>query len=683
MNSSRSLFLIGAAFLLASPFSLSAQEAYYEILESNGSQKVFPFLVTQLPGDSVEIAYPQNNGIDRRYRMLRDLPPSVDKLADTLGVRQDVAGFVASSLLRMNSAFVRHDTLTPSVNYEIDLRTKDGSTLKYVLNYTRLTDSTVAISFDNQKQKLPLSALQKGDLRAVQSMMDSLLIGRTIANDAMTQVTKSGLISPLLNKIVAALEGESSREQEPLGTIELTNASVPVYTENRFIWSSPIVDFIWKPFYEIFYLPDSLETRTQQASFQADTAKIAINEGSIEDMVVEGWYSENGTHRHISFRNLLPIPIGTSSEIDALNSWGKFLLFSDEMPANPHPNTVRAGELIVRLSDLIKYRRDVLIGGNYIPENKSIILRSGSTGGTLELKKKSFADDFDIRIYTDISGLQRNNPNGLIQTEGRYNIILNSSTIEDVGFFGFLLLGGMVVPFVDGTLEKNPWAHYGIPTASASLLFLFSGRTIPFGKISPFFVFSRIENRGSMSLSASRMPGDDKYTATTPKTFDLLKYSNLMFGTDLDLAKAIFVNLNLSTKLHVEGGFYRTPIDSIYDGGTNHQILQSLDLLSSFVTTEVVFQPIYSDRIEYDFRYGAIYSKLIDRSPEGMFEPIGQITSGIFISKIQLNFNIYANPKDRGSWLFFRSTVYLNGLDSNLSLQVGYSTSISKLVGGS
>jgi hypothetical protein len=218
--------------------------------------------------------------------------------------------------------------------------------------------------------------------------------------------------------------------------------------------------------------------------------------------------------------------------------------------------------------------------------------------------------------------------------------------------------------------------------ASAAIgLTMALGQSVVGGQISPFIAFSRIEDKSSLSLAASRSVADSSpRTLNTVKTFDLLRYSNLMLGSDFAFAKVTFSDLNLNLHLHVGGGFFRTPIDSIYDSTSKALLLRAANLLSWYITPELVVQPIHSDRIEYDLRYGLVYSKLFDRKPLESGAEILQVINGDYIHRIQFNFNIFTNPSDRGSWLFLRATVFANGTDSNISLQAGYSTSISKLL---
>jgi hypothetical protein len=332
------------------------------------------------------------------------------------------------------------------------------------------------------------------------------------------------------------------------------------------------------------------------------------------------------------------------------------------------------------------------LGGNYIPDQLNVIKVTEST--SIELKKKSFSDDFDLRLYTDLAGLSRNSPNGLIQTEGRYNIVLNSAPILDVPDAYMAILGyGTVVGFLSPSMQRLINPRHGMSSNQAAPFYWLSSwlalnflsylnHGISLSELSPFIGFSRLEDKSSLSVlasSANSNPG--VFTVAPIKTFDLFKYSNLILGADLVLTRVAFTSLNLDLAAHVSAGIYRTPIDTISDSTSHKPLASSLNLLSWYTIPEIVLKTIFSEQIDFDLRYGMLYSVLHDTKPQEIFNDIRTTIQGGFIHKFQFNFNIFPSLSDRSSWLFLRSTLYVNGSDSNLSLQIGYSTSFSKLTG--
>ena len=97
---------------------------------------------------------------------------------------------------------------------------------------------------------------------------------------------------------------------------------------------------------------------------------------------------------------------------------------------------------------------------------------------------------------------------------------------------------------------------------------------------------------------------------------------------------------------------------------------------------ELVLQAVYSDKIDFDLRLGFMHSKLFNsKLSSSANEVVVEGTAEArYFTFYQINFNIFADEKDRDSWVFLRASLMAAGSQSNLSLQLGYATSIGKLI---
>lgn len=146
------------------------------------------------------------------------------------------------------------------------------------------------------------------------------------------------------------------------------------------------------------------------------------------------------------------IPIGFSSKSDMKNLYQMKLYPRDPFLQN---NFIYLSDVIARydvFQDL--YTRDyspadTLING-LDPENHPIVT----------LKKERLVRLFDTRIYTDLSGIESNTPNGLIQTEvsRRFNLVTKRFQLlgkKDMGYFNYFnIFGGLSK--IENKLKRLP-----------------------------------------------------------------------------------------------------------------------------------------------------------------------------------------------------------------------------------
>jgi len=146
-------------------------------------------------------------------------------------------------------------------------------------------------------------------------------------------------------------------------------------------------------------------------SLTIESVEIDFEDGAITELKARA----NVSDKIIGFERWKRISVRAPREIAALNTVGKHYL----------EKKIGKFKLYLDIAQVISFDRKLLSGsGTYIPENKKVELTTQSA--KINLFKERFYDNFDIRFYTDLTGLGRDNPNGLVQIEGSYNIIFHN-----------------------------------------------------------------------------------------------------------------------------------------------------------------------------------------------------------------------------------------------------------------
>ena len=362
---------------------------------------------------------------------------------------------------------------------------------------------------------------------------------------------------------------------------------------------------------------------TAQNSFMVNSIEIAFEDGTMKDILIKGKLLYENID--IFFQNAYSISISTPRHIARLNTRGNNLLHfqGDKF------------EYYVDLADVIKYDRIVAMGsGHYVPQNGIIKLDSAAQK-PMTLVKNPFFDNFDVRLYTDVTGLQKENPNGLIQTEGRYNILLNTKPL-------------------------NPYSR-GLRNI------------LLFNKIAPFVTFSKIENKLNDLPLDTIVVNAAVLNQTT--AVDFLRFANFNIGIDLNILS--WVGSHTKFKLNGMIGLYRTSVDSASRavpgrGQITSATFEPRSVLAWHWTPALSVQMIDGDKLDFDLSAGLTFLRLFDSNIT--------LRDDRTVKRYQMNLNIHPNPNQQDKSIFFRSTFYYtNKTNHNLSLQLGYATPISKL----
>src|SRR5579883_536266 len=269
--------------------------------------------------------------------------------------------------------------------------------------------------------------------------------------------------------------------------------------------------------------------------------KLNINSGAIQHAVVIGNFNGDLVY----FKNTFIIPISNTDDIWNFNNNTSYRTIMEARL----PDGTR---VYAYLSDMLFYEPHINITGNYVTDNISVELNSDSLERQIILYKRNFADDFDIRIYSDVTGFGKENPNGILQTEAKYPFILNSGELGTQGFIT-RIIPVYVTYGVSLALLTSPhdslshtdfipiFFSIAIPTILAYIT-----PTIISGSVTPFVNFTRIEDRLNY-IAPYAYNGTTSYSYVN--SFDLLKYSNLNIGLELNLLESRIGNASVKSSL--------------------------------------------------------------------------------------------------------------------------------------
>jgi hypothetical protein len=457
------------------------------------------------------------------------------------------------------------------------------------------------------------------------------------------------------------------------GDIMIKNRTFRIYTgdylQKGFIRASQKLN-------EIFY----------DTNFTVLNVKMEFSEGGIKDVIVNAKRNDS----IFQFKNFHRIPLSTLDDIWSFNSGN---IEYTTLTLN-YSDTIYA-----KLSDIIFYDPHLLLNDNYVPVDTTIEIvldpkHPDEEEAFITLYKRNFIDDFDIRLYTDASAFAKNSTNGLVETELRYNFILNSieanrtfatagvGIIAGAAFFGCIadefyrehvtfsypaLASGI------GTFTK------GLAVAIVPVALAFVTPTIGLGKVQPYLSINKLEDRGGL-VPALVTDSTSKILHNEFKTIDLLRYSKLDIGINLNIFESRIRYSNFYLKTRMNFGILQTPFDSLAISPKNPQTKVSQDLISWYLMPEFIFRPFSTPNIDFLISYGMralmpLNTKISDSSIQFKTLNLGSI-----IHRFQFDFNLYPDVKNRDSWYFARAILDFNGDDKIFRLQLGFSSTLDKIL---
>jgi len=395
------------------------------------------------------------------------------------------------------------------------------------------------------------------------------------------------------------------------------------------------------------------ETYPKVGFFKIENAQIAFGDGVISKININGTFHKDGQQRRITFYNFLsPIPIRTREQIDFFNAqeW-KNRFWLDAQYAEIDSGDFSKNYYIY-LSDVLFYEQNLIFNyGIYIPPDGKVITLNDSVV-VFDLRKESFVNDFDLRIYTDITGLNADNPNGLIKFMGNYKLNLTSPELN------FKLENYYDK---DSTkLSPHTWLKY----------------------TNLFFNFNKIE---SDELVLPIKQGNDYLYSTT---FDLYRYSKFELGIDLNIRNWQLQYSSISFNFLL--GVYHTPVDSTFT--IDNEPITISDGVNSFYTgLKFNYRFLANEYVDLNFGYSFIIPQLFSNNKlKEIYGPIddpnaenntrkGYFDPSFLIHRIKVELSIFPDPQDRSSFIFLKSILNFNSSDNYISLLLGYSIPFSNI----
>jgi hypothetical protein len=303
-------------------------------------------------------------------------------------------------------------------------------------------------------------------------------------------------------------------------------------------------------------------------------------------------------------------------------------------------NLFANNNLYVSLADLIEYKNILDVDReDYSPRNGIVILTPESP--VVELKKIKKSRILTSRAFSDLQGLQRENPNGLIQAEVSTRFLLN--TVRN------------------GSGSNNSGC---------------------FGYIEPKFIYSKIEdNNRSLVLTQNDLENSNtaqKVFRTNPVS--LLRFQRYSFDIDLNVYRINIPAIKTNFRINYSAGISQiNSLDSLaFDAMKNMFVPGDLTFENTLncwkhgfsVTAQIKPEKRYGIHFTYDWRrYNSLSSNLIF---ENRFRPLHTLQTEAFLNTNEQNNNT----------LFFRAR--LSFMDEQIvennfvQLQLGYLFDIFK-----
>lgn len=381
--------------------------------------------------------------------------------------------------------------------------------------------------------------------------------------------------------------------------------------------------------------PDPSKKRSVQVSI--DSVDIAFEQGVIKDILIRAKLINTQKQPIIKgpilyFTNKRYIPVRNAEDVNLLSCKGKnylyFLYRTDSL-------------MVLDLADVIYYDRKIpYAAGTYIPKDTTIYLKA-DIDNHVNLIKPSIPENFDIRVFTDVLGINGKEPNGIVQSEAQLNFWLNVGKNR-------LTLGKLL------KLRYNKYRQQ---------LFCFN-------KISPYFKLTKIEKANNSNVFIDT-------TSKQTNLLDMFKYAHLNVGTELNVL-TYRTNSKLFT-CNVAGGFFRTTIG--YDSlKVNH-----VDKSTVYINPNLDFQFFESNKIDFNLKFGVYGAWTISPIDSFAFSKVKTVVKKYanddshWWGQFQQSINIHPHGR-RSNSFFIRTSQYISTKNNYFTFQIGYSTSLANIL---
>lgn len=346
--------------------------------------------------------------------------------------------------------------------------------------------------------------------------------------------------------------------------------------------------------------------------FFIDSLQIEFNDSNLKNIKI---VAHDSAHKVFIFHNPFPVAVSSFKEIQMLDGY----VISNNL------------DHVIPLRNFMRYDPEVTLEGqDYSPDNEVYFFNFSKP--TLPVFKENLSRVLDARIYTDFLGINKNNPNGLLQLEIGKKINRRAERIE-----------------LYGRIRKSIYPKCGI---------IFNSY------VYPYFNFTKIEQNNKYFGPVSKMD--------TINTVDLIRYGDLFGGAKLGLVAIEIPNSKTIFSIEVAPQVSRFNYSTLVKSDT-----VATDTLSQH---DLVFSALVglSARLLPDSRYGITFSAFAnymnlqsDRLLQSNHKSILGLSMEGFIK----------TGAELRNKLFFRMRYYTTFNDPNktlLQLQFGWAFDIVK-----
>ena len=309
--------------------------------------------------------------------------------------------------------------------------------------------------------------------------------------------------------------------------------------------------------------------RTEIAAFTVYEIQIQFQDGFIENIKVLG--KIDGNNHLLKFENAYPIPFSTRRDFRKLYETH---IYERTIYAKVKNNTDKIFACSLRLGDLIYYNQNLDINvKDYSPENQVLNKSISQEKTTVNLYKERTSKILELKVFSDLKGIDNDNPNGLIQFElcKKFNFWNMREEIRNFGNYGF------------------------------------------FNFITPYFSMNKIENNNKRIILPYMgiQQADTNQANVYASTLKMLQYQTFSLGVNLT---AFTVDIpGLKSTINFNTGFYfgrtlfedtlRTKIDSSNFTPLTTNNIKQFGLNTFQIVPEITLQ-VFPDK-----RYGVILSQ--------------------------------------------------------------------------
>lgn len=546
----------------------------------------------------------------------------------------------------------------------------------HTFTFSLANSSTITLaSYDNLKYQLEENI--DSNALGIQDLLSSDLLSKS--TESLFDKINNEIQKYDFDKILQKLE------QKDMGQIILKTSEIEIdKIKNGKEDTSKIIKIIKIKSIKLAFEDGFIKNAVVNATLKNDTSNNDSNTNQSNNGKSNSIYLK--TDSLIQLKNLYKINISSLDKIHEFNNNNSIPMKYD-FSFFKNPLDKQASILVCRidnfdygilLNQVIFIDPLMTVAGNYIAKNCVVEISPDTTKMPILLKKKSFIDDFDIRIYTDIAGLNdRERTTGLIQTEFKYNLVINNN----LAALCPIVLGtalAYVPPLFDIKKNKDVWLPLVGSTVFTIIPSLFLPTTL-FEKMAPFVNLQKID-AGKNILANEIKTANDSIIGNTLSKFDLCVSSSIMAGININFSYARWNNINLEFITNFSFGTYLTDIDSMWIINKNQGKKENHTLVSYFFIPEFKVKSIFTEYIDFDFRYSFIFIDLFKKRYNDESPIIKLSSAGSMIHKFQGNFNLFFDPIDRDTWFFTRINLYYNGNHTNFQMQTGISSSISNFL---